>query len=128
MFGYLAQELISSSIKDYIHPEDYMALKNTLLESKLRNNFKNIFIYSYLNFQAVKSKQRLKTEPYRFRMKNLEYVGVETTFNALFNPFNNKIEYIVAQNKRFQLSIPYSTNSAFNPISAKSKFNCKHFN
>jgi hypothetical protein len=61
-------------------------------------------------------------------MKNLEYVVVETTFNALFNPFNNKIEYIIAHNKRFQLSIPYSTNSAFNPISTKSKFNSKNLN
>ncbi len=63
-------------------------------------------------------------------MKNLEYVVVETTFNALFNPFNNKIEYIVAYNKRYQLSTantsPSSStqsNTVFNSNSVKSKFN-----
>ena len=58
-------------------------------------------------------------------MRNLEYVVVETSFNALFNPFNNKIEYIVAYNRRFPLSIPYASNSAFNPSSVKSKFSSK---
>ena len=51
-------------------------------------------------------------------MKNLEYVVVETTFNALFNPFNNKIEYIVAHNRRFQLSAASSSSS---PTSTKVK-------
>ena len=39
VFGYLTQELISNSIKDYIHPDDYASLRNTLLESNFKLSF-----------------------------------------------------------------------------------------
>lgn len=74
-------------------------------------------------FLATKSKEKVKSGPYRFRHKSGEYVYIQSVFAVFENPFNNKIEYVIlrtrlVQNQPEQVN-PSSYNSeqsSFSPL------------
>ncbi|KAG8039680.1 hypothetical protein G9C98_000409 [Cotesia typhae] len=80
-FGYLPQDMLSQSICDYYHPEEMPIIKEI---------YKTIIRHSGAAF---------KSKPYRFNIKNGEYVLLETKWSGFINPWTKKIEFIVGQHR-----------------------------
>ncbi|CAG5103465.1 Similar to per: Period circadian protein (Periplaneta americana), partial [Cotesia congregata] len=80
-FGYLPQDMLSQSICDYYHPEDMPIIKE-IYKTIIRN-----------------SGAAFKSKPYRFIIKNGEYVLLETEWSAFINPWTKKIDFIVGQHR-----------------------------
>ncbi|XP_044577795.1 period circadian protein isoform X3 [Cotesia glomerata] len=80
-FGYLPQDMLSQSICDYYHPVDMPIIKEI---------YKTIIRHCGAAF---------KSKPYRFNIKNGEYVLLETEWSAFINPWTKKIDFIVGQHR-----------------------------
>ncbi|CAF0759999.1 unnamed protein product [Brachionus calyciflorus] len=82
LIGYLPHQLLSESLFNHVHTDDINLLKKAFQEITSSNNLKN----------------KIRTREYRFRLENNTYVTLQSVLYALQNPFNDQLEYIVAQN------------------------------
>ncbi|KAJ8320108.1 hypothetical protein KUTeg_001695 [Tegillarca granosa] len=77
--GFLPHEMVGTSIFDYYHPEDMEQLHN---------------IYK----QVLSSKGTpFKSPPVKFRIKNGDYIVVETEWTSFVNPWSHHLEFIIGQ-------------------------------
>lgn len=77
--GYLPQEMEGSDIFSFYHPGDLPYLKEV-----------------YENLMADQGK-RVKSRPYRFKVKNGCYITMETNWSCFINPWSKKLEFVLGQ-------------------------------
>ncbi|XP_076472321.1 uncharacterized protein LOC143301809 isoform X2 [Babylonia areolata] len=79
LLGFLPQDIVGTSIFDYYHPDDLPQLLD---------------IYK----KAMHSMgQPFKSGPLRIRTRNGTYVKVTTEWSSFMNPWDHKLEFIIAQ-------------------------------
>ncbi|KAL8610002.1 hypothetical protein ACOMHN_029495 [Nucella lapillus] len=79
LLGFLPQDIVGTSIFDYYHPDDLPQLLD---------------IYK----KAMHSMgQPFKSGPLRIRTRNGTYVKITTEWSSFMNPWDHKLEFIIAQ-------------------------------
>jgi hypothetical protein len=99
ILGYLPHELIGQKISDFINKDDFEIARGAVIKGKHKSKLDDCFFLIVIYLLATKSKEKIKSEPYRFRHKSGEYLYVETHLSVFENPFNNKIEYVILKCK-----------------------------
>ncbi|XP_064643206.1 uncharacterized protein LOC135497329 isoform X2 [Lineus longissimus] len=82
--GFLPSDIENTSIFNLYHPNDMMHLYN-MYEEVIK-----------AGVSATRSK------PYRLRVKNNDYIMVETTWSCFVDPWTKKLEFLVGQHKVLQ--------------------------
>ena len=78
ILGYLGQELLGSSLYEYIHYDDIPTL-------------------SQYHRKVLKTKEEVTTPCYRWRTKEGRFVTVESRLKQFMNPWTKELEYIVCK-------------------------------
>ncbi|XP_051172187.1 period circadian protein isoform X3 [Leptopilina boulardi] len=79
--GYLPQDMIGRSLFDFYHPEDLPLIKDVYKTALSLNGIP------------------YKSKPYRFIIKNGDFVVLETDWTAYINPWTRKLEHIQGQHR-----------------------------
>ncbi|XP_043475675.1 period circadian protein isoform X2 [Leptopilina heterotoma] len=79
--GYLPQDMIGRSLFDFYHPEDLPFIKDV---------YKTVLTHDGISY---------KSKPYRFIIKNGDFVVLETDWTAYINPWTRKLEHIQGQHR-----------------------------
>ncbi|XP_043289198.1 period circadian protein isoform X2 [Venturia canescens] len=80
-FGYMPHEMIGRSVFDFYHPDDLPYLKEV---------YETVVKMDGLPFRS---------KPYRFATQNSDYVVLETEWSAFFNPWSEKLEFVVGHHR-----------------------------
>ncbi|XP_041636201.1 aryl hydrocarbon receptor nuclear translocator-like protein 2 isoform X2 [Cheilinus undulatus] len=80
VIGYLPQEILGTSCYEYFHQDDlhHLAEKHR---------------------QALRSKEKLETQCYRFKTKYGSYVSLQSQWFGFTNPWTKEVEFIVCLNR-----------------------------
>ncbi|XP_064610602.1 period circadian protein-like isoform X2 [Liolophura sinensis] len=79
LLGYLPQEFIGSSVFDHYHPDDLPEL------------------YHIYHTVVCNEEKPYKSKPFRLRVKNGDFIVVETEWSAMINKWSREIEFVVGQ-------------------------------
>ena len=74
LLGHFPHELEGSEIFDIIHPQDLNIVKES--------------------FESMVFSKNCKSNPYRIKTRNLDYVTVVTSWSCFVNPWNQQLEFI----------------------------------
>ncbi|KAM6895793.1 basic helix-loop-helix ARNT-like protein 2 [Xenentodon cancila] len=80
VIGYLPQEVLGTSCYEYFHQDDLQHLA-----AKHR--------------QALRSKDKIETQSYRFKTKYGSYVSLQSQWFGFTNPWTKEVEFIVSLNR-----------------------------
>lgn len=78
-FGYLPQDIIGRSIMDFYHPEDMHLLCD---------------VYATVMRTSSTAGASFCSQPYRFLIRNGNYVTLETEWTSFVNPWSKKLEFV----------------------------------
>ncbi|XP_034018995.1 aryl hydrocarbon receptor nuclear translocator-like protein 2 isoform X2 [Thalassophryne amazonica] len=78
--GYLPQEVLGTSCYEYFHQDDLQHLAEK-------------------HRQVLRSKEKIKTQCYRFKTKYGSYVFLQSQWFSFTNPFTKEVEFIVSLNR-----------------------------
>lgn len=78
-FGYLPQDLIGRSIMDFYHPEDMKLLRD---------------VYLTVMNKSSTAGTSFCSKPYRFLIRNGNYITLETEWTSFVNPWSRKLEFV----------------------------------
>ncbi|KAK6191555.1 hypothetical protein SNE40_003213 [Patella caerulea] len=80
ILGLLPQELLGTSVYEYYHQKDIAHLAD-------------------VHRKVLQTKEKVQTNPYRFKSSGGRYVVLQSTCFGFQNPFTKEVEYIVSMNK-----------------------------
>ncbi|XP_074654674.1 uncharacterized protein LOC141908490 isoform X2 [Tubulanus polymorphus] len=80
LLGYLPQEMIGTTIFDYYHPDDLHHLYNM-----------------YQKVILLGGTIPVRSEPYRLRAKNKDFIIVQSDWSSFVDPWTKKVEFLVGQ-------------------------------
>ncbi|KAK5646027.1 hypothetical protein RI129_004491 [Pyrocoelia pectoralis] len=86
-FGYLPQEMLGKSVFDFYHPEDMPFLKEL---------YESIMVKCQITGSVYRSK------PYRFAVKNGDFVMLETEWSCFINPWSRRLEFVMGLHRVLQ--------------------------
>lgn len=79
VLGFLPQELLGTSMYEYYHPDDIPALAEA-------------------HKTALQGTEKITTIVYRLRVKDRNYIKVQTEWKSFRNPWTKDVEYLIAKN------------------------------
>ncbi|XP_055633275.1 period circadian protein isoform X2 [Toxorhynchites rutilus septentrionalis] len=82
--GYLPQDILGRSIMELYHPEDMPLLKK---------------IYETVMLKGQTAGVSFVSEPYRFLVKNGDYVVLKTEWTSFVNPCSRELEFVVGRHQ-----------------------------
>lgn len=88
-FGYLPQDIIGRSIMNFYHPEDMALLKKT---------------YGTVMQKGKTAGASFCSQPYRFLIRNGNYIMLETEWTSFVNPWSRKLEFVNGHHRVLQVS------------------------
>lgn len=86
-FGYLPQDIIGKPIMDFYHPEDMALLKE---------------IYGTVMQKGKTAGASFCSQPYRFLIRNGNYIMLETEWTSFVNPWSRKLEFVNGHHRVLQ--------------------------
>eukprot|EP00105_Crassostrea_gigas_P040674 XP_019924822.1 PREDICTED: aryl hydrocarbon receptor nuclear translocator-like protein 1 [Crassostrea gigas] len=79
LLGYLPQELLGTSVYEFYHQEDIASMSD-------------------IHRKVLKSKEKVKTNVYRFKIKDGSFIHLRSECFSFRNPWTKEVEYIVSTN------------------------------
>ncbi|KAJ8299211.1 hypothetical protein KUTeg_023271 [Tegillarca granosa] len=79
LLGYLPQELLGTSVYEYYHQDDIMEMAE-------------------VHRKVLKTKEKFKTNVYRFKSKDGSFLHLRSVCFSFRNPWTKEVEYIVSKN------------------------------
>lgn len=86
-FGYLPQDIIGRPIMDFYHPEDMALFKE---------------IYGTVMQKGKTAGASFCSQPYRFLIRNGNYIMLETDWTSFVNPWSRKLEFVNGHHRVLQ--------------------------
>ncbi|GFN86768.1 Aryl-hydrocarbon receptor nuclear translocator-like [Plakobranchus ocellatus] len=96
ILGYLPQELLGTSVYEYYHQDDILAL-------------------GQIHRKVLSSKEKLETDVFRFKLKNGKFLHLRSKIFGFRNPWTKEVEYIVSTNTVVQMQEVTSSGQMFDP-------------
>lgn len=86
-FGYLPQDIIGKPVMDFYHPDDLPQLKE---------------VYVTVMQKGQTAGAMFCSQPYRFLIKNGNYVTLETEWTSFVNPWSRHLEFVIGHHRVMQ--------------------------
>lgn len=86
-FGYLPQDIIGRPIMNFYHPEDMPLLKE---------------VYGTVMQKGQTAGASFCSQPYRFLVRNGNFITLETEWTSFVNPWSRKLEFVIGHHRVLQ--------------------------
>ncbi|KAK3746236.1 hypothetical protein RRG08_014709 [Elysia crispata] len=96
ILGYLPQELLGTSVYEYYHQDDILAL-------------------GQVHRKVLSSKEKVETDVFRFKLKNGKFLHLKSKIFGFRNPWTKEVEYIVSTNTVVQMQEVTSSGQILDP-------------